>query len=89
MRFARLAALAAIIFAGWLAPGPGDAAIVKSVTSGTASLPNSVAATQVALTGVDITKAFVLCSTRTANTTPDVALYTCDLNTGGRAGPRA
>jgi hypothetical protein len=81
-----LAALAAIIFAGWLAPGPGDAAIVKSVTSGTASLPNSVAATQVALTGVDITKAFVLCSTRTANTTPDVALYTCDLNTGGAGG---
>ena len=86
VRFARLAALAAVIFVGWLAPGPGDAAIVQSVTSGTASLPNSATATQVALTGVDISKAFVLCSTRTANTTPDMALYTCDLNTGGAGG---
>ena len=56
------------------------------MTSGTASLPNSATATQVALTGVDITKAFVLCSTRTANTTPDMALFTCDLNTGGAGG---
>ena len=73
-KFARLAALAVMITTGWLAPRPGDAAIVSSVTNGTASLPNSSTPTQVALTGVDITKAFVLCSTRTANTTPDMAL---------------
>jgi hypothetical protein len=62
------------------------AALVNAVTSGTASLPDSASATHLALTGVDIDKAFVLCSTRTENTTQDDALYTCDLNTGGAGG---
>ncbi len=67
-------------------PAPVEAAIVNKVTSGTASLPNSSTPTQVSLTGVDISKAFVLCSTRTANTSQDEALYTCDLNNGGTGG---
>src|SRR5262245_23066773 len=79
-------ALAFVIAAAWLAPVSAHAAIVDSVTSGTAALPNSATPTQVALTGVDITKAFVLCSIGTDNAMPDQALYTCDLNNGGTGG---
>jgi len=85
MRPVRLALLA-ILVAAWLAPASVHAAIADSVTSGTASLPNSATPTQIALTGVDITTAFVLCSTRTDNAMPDEALYTCDLNNGGTGG---
>jgi hypothetical protein len=69
-----------------LAPGAGEAAVINAVTSGTASLPNSATATQISLTGIDITRAFVLCSTRTANSSGDDGLFTCDLNTGGTGG---
>jgi hypothetical protein len=69
-----------------LAPTVGNAALINTVTSGTASLLNSPTPTHISLTGVDITKAFVVCSTRTSNDTAQLALYTCDLNTG--AGPR-
>ena len=79
-------ALLALIVAAWLAPLSAQAAIVDSVTSGTAALPNSATPTQIALTGVDITKAFVMCSIGTDNTMPDEALYTCDLNNGGSGG---
>src|SRR5262245_27639660 len=78
-------ALLALVVA-WLAPAAAHAAIVDSVTSGTAALPNSATPTQIALTGVDITKAFVLCSIGTDNAMPDEALYTCDLNNGGAGG---
>jgi len=76
----------ALVVATWLAPASARAAIVDSVTSGTAALPNSATPTQIALTGVDITKAFVLCSTGTDNAMPDAALYTCDLNNGDTGG---
>jgi len=67
-------------------PGIGEAALVNQVFSGTVSMPNSATPTQVALTGVDISRAFVLCSTRTANDTAQLALYTCELNNGGVGG---
>ena len=79
-------ALLAIVVAAWLAPTSAHAAIVDSVTSGVAALPNNATPTQIALTGVDITKAFVLCSTGTDNAMPDEALFTCDLNNGGTGG---
>src|SRR5262245_57846321 len=79
-------ALLTLIVATWLAPASARAAIVDSVTSGTAALPNSATPTQIALTGVDITKAFVLCSIGTDNAMPEEALYTCDLNNGGTGG---
>ena len=76
-------ALAAVLA---LAPGRGEAAVLNAVTSGTASLPNSATATQASLSGIDIAKAFVLCSTRTANSSGDDGLFTCDLNNGGSGG---
>jgi hypothetical protein len=63
----RIAALAVLTVFACLPPAPGEGAVLNAVTSGIASLPNSATATQVSLAGVDITKAFVLCSTRTAN----------------------
>ncbi len=44
------------------------------------------AATQIALTGTDITRAFVVCALRSPDSTPNLALYSCDLNNGGPAG---
>jgi hypothetical protein len=79
----RLTALAALIALVCLGSAPGEGAVLNAVTSGTASLPNSATATQVSLPGLDITKAFVLCSTRTANTSGDEGLFTCDLNVSG------
>jgi hypothetical protein len=78
---------AAIVLAvvAWL-PIPASAALLKSVTSGTVNLPNNTTPTQVALTGVDITKAFVLCSERSFDSTASNMLYSCDLNNGGVAG---
>ena len=72
-----LAALACVV------PAVSEGAIVNTVTSGTASLPNSATPTQVTLSGIDITRAFVVCSTRTANSSGDAGLFTCDLNTTG------
>jgi hypothetical protein len=76
----------AVAVVGCLAPSVGQAALVSAVTSGTASLPDSATATQISLSGVDITKAFVLCSIRTQNSSGDDALFTCDLNNGGAGG---
>src|SRR5262249_26094710 len=73
---------AAMTLATWLAPGTGDAALLKTVTSGTVNLPNSATATQISLTGTDITKAFVICDLRSPDSTPSLALYGCDLNNG-------
>jgi outer membrane protein assembly factor BamB len=77
---------AALAFVAWLVPATGDAALLKTVTSGTVNLPNSAAATQIALTGTDITKAFVICGLRSPDSTPSAALYGCDLNNGGGGG---
>lgn len=70
----------------WLAPAIGEAALLRTVTSGTVNLPNSATATQIALTGTDITKAFVICGLRSPDSTPNLALYSCDLNNGGAGG---
>lgn len=84
---ARALGLVAVLGLGaWMAPAVAHAAIVRTVTSGTASLPDSDAPTPIALAGVDITRAFVLCSTRTANTSADDGMVSCDLNTGGPGG---
>src|SRR5215470_16722914 len=77
---------AALTFATWLAPTTGDAALLKTVTAGTVNLPNSATATQIALTGTDITKTFVICGLRSPDSTPNLALYSCDLNNGGAGG---
>ncbi|HUK63432.1 MAG TPA: hypothetical protein VLV15_08865, partial [Dongiaceae bacterium] len=79
-------AVLALALAVGLIPAPARAAIVDRVTSGVASLPNSATPTQIALPGLDITQAFVVCSTGTDNTSPDQALFTCDLNDGGSGG---
>ena len=63
-----LAALACVV------PAVSEGAIVNTVTSGTASLPNSATPTQVTLSGIDITRAFVVCSTRTANSSGDAGV---------------
>lgn len=65
-----------------LAPSLASAAIVKSVNSNVQSLSTTTPA-QISLTGVDITKAFVVCATRSPNTSPDTYTFTCDLNTTG------
>ena len=64
-------------------PLPASAALLKSVTSGTVTLPNNTTPTQIALAGVDITKAFVICSHRSFDSTSSNMLYACDLNNGG------
>ena len=69
----------------WL-PTSASAALLKSVTRGTVNLPNNATPTQIALTGVDITKAFVICSQRSFDSTASNMLYSCDLNTGGAGG---
>ena len=77
-----LAALAAC-----LAPGGAQAAVLEIVTSGTRTMPASTTAQQITLpTGNDITKSFVICSTRTTNSTPDIYQVGCDLNNGGSGG---
>ncbi len=81
-----LLAVLALATAVWLAPGAADAALVKAVTTGSQTLANSASATNIAMTGVDITKAFVVCSTRTSNTLPNTMLVTCALNNGGSGG---
>jgi hypothetical protein len=78
---APLAALACLV------PGAGEAALMNQVYSATVSIPNVATATQVTLpTTLNISRAFVLCSTRTANNTPDLAFYSCALNNGGVGG---
>jgi len=72
--------------AAWLAPVTGEAALLRTVTSGTVNLPNNATPTQIALTGTDITKAFVVCALRSPDSTPNLALYSCDLNNGGAGG---
>lgn len=79
----RTAVVAAFAVLACVVPAVSEGAIVNAVTSGTASLPNSATPTQVTLSGTDITRAFVLCSTRTANSSADAGLFTCDLNTTG------
>ncbi len=83
-RSALLGAILAI--AAWLSPVAGEAALLRTVTSGTVNLPNSATATQIALTGTDITKTFVICGLRSPDSTPNLALYSCDLNNGGAGG---
>ena len=79
--------LGALLSVGtWLVPLTGEAALLKTVTSGMVNLPNSAGATQIALTGTDITRAFVVCALRSPDSTPNLALYGCDLNNGGPAG---
>src|SRR5262250_175578 len=87
-RIGKLAAArgALLAFAMWLDPATADAALLKTVTSGTVNLPNSATATQIALTGTDITKTFVICGQRSPDSTPNLALYGCDLNNGGAGG---
>jgi len=77
---------AILALAAWLSPVVGEAALLRTVTPGTVNLPNSATATQIALTGTDITKAFVICGLRSPDSTPNLALYSCDLNNGGPAG---
>jgi hypothetical protein len=79
----RAAVITALVLVACLAPVVGEGAILNAVTSATASLPNSATPTQISLSGIDITKAFVLCSIRTANSSGDDGLFTCDLNTTG------
>src|SRR5206468_8670569 len=69
-----------------LAPGVVEAAVVKSVTSGNIILPASASASNIPLTGVDITKAFVFCMNETINTDPSKMMAACDLNNGGTGG---
>lgn len=67
-----------------LAPGVADAAIIKTLTTASQLLPNSAVATNINLAATaDLTKTFVICSTRTTNATPNIQLATCDLNSGG------
>jgi hypothetical protein len=80
----RVAAL--VVLLGLLAPGVASGAILNRVYSGTVTLPDSATATQVALTGVDITRAFVVCSSRAPISNANQALYSCDLNNGGSGG---
>jgi len=71
----------------WMAPVAAEAAILKIVTTGTVSLPASTTPTQITLpTGNDISRSFVICSTRTSDSTPDVYQIGCDLNNGGSGG---
>jgi hypothetical protein len=66
-----------------LAPGGAEAAILKVVTSNSQTLANNTTPIQIALpAGNDITKSFVICYTRTTQTTPDIYQIGCDLNTG-------
>jgi hypothetical protein len=82
-RAARLGLLL-LALAACLAPAGAEAAIVKQVTSGTQTMPASTTATQISLpSGTDITKSFVVCSTRTTQTTADIYMISCDLNTSG------
>ena len=70
-----------------LAPSGGEAAILKIVTSGSQLMPNSTTATNIALpSGNDITKSFVICYTRTTQSTPDIYQIGCALNNGGSGG---
>ena len=69
-----------------LAPAAVEAAILESVTSNYVILPASAAATNVALPGVDISRAFVVCTSETLNTDPSRALATCELNNNGSGG---
>jgi hypothetical protein len=80
------AALAALLILMALDAGTADAALLNRVYSNTVTLPNSASATNVALTGVDITRAFVVCSMRAPTSTVSQALYSCDLNNGGPGG---
>lgn len=86
LRGTRRALLLAALVA-CLAPGGAQAAVLKIVTSGTRTMPASTTAQQITLpTGNDITKSFVICSTRTTQTTPDIYQVGCDLNNGGGGG---
>jgi hypothetical protein len=69
----------------WL-PMTASAALLKSVTGNSVNLPNTNAVTNVALTGIDLTKAFVICSQQSPDSTPANMLYACDLNNGGPSG---
>lgn len=82
----RAAVVAALALLACLTPSVGEAALLNRVFSGTVTLADSATPTQVALTGVDITKAFVVCSSRAPNSTVNQALYSCDLNNGGAGG---
>ncbi|HEU5193195.1 MAG TPA: hypothetical protein VFW70_00545, partial [Methylomirabilota bacterium] len=76
-----------LVLVASLIPAVGDAAILKVVTSGTQTMPASTTAQQITLpTGNDITKSFVICATRTTQTTPDIYQVGCDLNNGGTGG---
>ena len=76
----------ALVLALSLAPAVVEAAVVKSVTSGNIILPASASPSNIALPGVDITKAFVVCASETINTDPSRMLASCDLNNGGGGG---
>ena len=84
---ARALAVLALALVVWARPDAGHAAIVKSVTSGSQLMPNSATPTNIALTGVDITKAFVVCTSRsTQSGDARKYLFLCDLNNNGAGG---
>lgn len=80
------ALVAVLACAACLAPAAADAALLNRVFSGTVNMPDSATPTQIALTGVDISKAFVVCSSRSEKDEPRLALFTCDLNNNGVGG---
>ncbi len=64
-----------------LAPGAGEAAILKQVTASSIILPGNTV-NNVALANVtNINKAFVACQTETTNTAPSTMIATCELTT--------
>jgi hypothetical protein len=64
-----------------LAPGAGEAAILKQVTASSIILPGNTV-NNVALANVtNINKAFVACQTETSNTAPSTMIATCELTT--------
>jgi hypothetical protein len=80
-----LAVAATLALVVGLTASTASAAILKNSVR-TGSVSPSVATTNVALTGVDITKAFVVCSSRTANSVSRVAFASCQLDNGGPGG---
>lgn len=94
--FARKALLVAVALvvavAAWLVPAATGAAIIDQVYTGCisnlTSLPTGCASglgisSTVTLTGVTASAAFVVCSTRTTSTIPNVALASCQLAQSG------
>jgi hypothetical protein len=86
-RWRRWSTALALAVVAWLsAARPVEAAIVKSVTSGSTTLAASSTTKNVALTGVDITKAFVSCAAEPPDRETAYSNATCDLNNNGAGG---